>query len=134
MVTVTSEQLLELMKQDPFLKSFQLRVIKAEKGEMVLECDLHDHLKRLGNIMNGGAIMSLIDAAGGLCLLTSEEVQNQVTSSLTINFLRPVSKGPVRASGRVVKGGKNLGYTEIEVTDGDGKSCARAIGTWFLFR
>ncbi len=133
-VNITAEELTTAVRNDPFLKSFNLRVLKAEDGEVIIECDLQEHLKRVGDIMNGGAVMSLVDTAGGLCIITSENLLNQVTSSLTVNFLRPISKGPVTAKGKLVKAGKNLAYVEVEVTDGEGKLSARAIGTWFVFR
>ncbi|MCL4328232.1 MAG: PaaI family thioesterase [Candidatus Thermoplasmatota archaeon] len=133
-MAVTFEEMKEVVKLDPFLKLFDFRVVSSRIGEVVLECDLRDHLLRIGGTMNGGAIMSLLDAAGGLCILTKEDVLNQVTSSLSINFLRPISKGPVRTRGKLIKGGRNLAYTQIEVMDGDGKLAASAMGTWFLFR
>ena len=43
---------------------------------------LQENILRTGGIMHGGAIMTLLDAAGGLSILTLGNLVNQVTITL----------------------------------------------------
>lgn len=122
----------ELLNMDPFIKylGIKTKVLQEGKAEALLE--LKENHMRFGGMMNGGAISSLIDTAGGAAVLTFSK-RNQVTLNLNINFLRPVSKSPAKAIGEVIKGGKNICYAKIELYDGDNKLCAHATGSWFMF-
>ena len=106
----------------------------ASNGRFVIEMPLEEKVMRIGGIMNGGAIMALCDLVGGLSILTKDDVMNQVTINIDVNFLRPIAKGPVRAVGESVRIGKTIGYSEMVIYDGNGEECAKGSGNWFLFR
>ena len=56
------------------------------------------------------------------------------TVDLSINFFRPVSQTVLRAEGRVINRGRNVGYVECDVTDQEGKHVAKARSTCFVLR
>lgn len=131
---MTSWDIVEgLIDKDPFINllGIKTRIIDEGRAEAIL--DLKEQHMRAGNIMNGGAIASLIDTAGGAAVL-SKTMSNQVTLNLNLNFLKAISQSPVKAVGNVVKGGKNVFFVTVEVFDGDGKLCANATGSWFILR
>ncbi|MCL4314551.1 MAG: PaaI family thioesterase [Candidatus Thermoplasmatota archaeon] len=133
-MTVGPEEITKLLKMDGFLKNFTIEVKEASNGRFVIEMPLEEKVMRIGGIMNGGAIMALCDLVGGLSILTKDDVINQVTINIDVNFLRPIAKGPVKAVGESVRIGKTIGYSEMVIYDGNGEECAKGSGNWFLFR
>ncbi|MFG1519221.1 MAG: PaaI family thioesterase [Thermoplasmataceae archaeon] len=133
-MTIGPEEISKLLKIDGFLKNFTIEVKEASNGRFVIEMPLEEKVMRIGGIMNGGAIMALCDLVGGLSIMTKDDVLNQVTVNIDVNFLRPIAKGPVKAVGESVRIGKTIGYSEMVIYDGNGEECAKGSGNWFLFR
>lgn len=124
----------QVLATDPFLKPLGMKVVSRTEEEIVIEMPFTETVKRIGDIMNGGAIMTLADVAGGFSLLFDRDVINQVTINLSTNFIRPISSGPVVARGKKLRSGTTIGYSEVDIYDGSGKLCAKANGSWYLFR
>jgi uncharacterized protein (TIGR00369 family) len=122
----------ELINKDPFMNylGVKTKIIEPGKAEAVL--DIEEKHLRLGGIMNGGVISSMVDIAGGAAILSVTQ-RNQVTINLNINFLSPISKSPARAVGSVLRKGRNICVARVEIFDGDGKLCTYATGSWFIF-
>src|SRR6058998_2022156 len=92
------------------------------------------HANPMGT-MHGGVLCDLADAAMGMAFAsTLEPSESFTTTSLSINFFRPVWQARLRAEARVVNRGKNVGYVECEVTDQDGKLVAKANSTCIVLR
>ncbi|GGM66854.1 hypothetical protein GCM10007108_01300 [Thermogymnomonas acidicola] len=123
-----------IVDNDAYLSRFGISVTALEKGYVSLKVELGDGLKRFGGMMNGGAVCSLMDAAGGISAMCDDGVVNEFTVNLNVNFLRPVSTGPVSVESRVLRSGKNVAFCDIRLVDGDGKLCATGTGVWFLVR
>ncbi|MEL9914648.1 MAG: PaaI family thioesterase [Thermoplasmatales archaeon] len=123
----------ELINRDPFINyvGIKTRIVEPGKAEAIL--DIQEKHLRLGGILNGGVISTLVDTAGGAATLSLSE-RNQVTINLDINFLAPISKSPAKAIGTVIKTGKTIYVARVEIFDGDGKLCAYATGSWFIFK
>ena len=121
-----------LIEQDPFLKTLGVKVISFSNGRCKISVEFKESLTRTGGIMNGGAIATLADAAGGCAVLTCNEGNDQVTVDLDISFLRPIRKGPVTAEAKVTKKGISISFADISIFDGSKTLCAIAKGTWFF--
>ena len=106
-----------VLKTDGFLRSFTLlsSTIKPESVHIVVE--LTDNLLRIGGIMNGGAIATIMDFAGGLVVMNDESVINEVTTNLSIEFISAVAKGPVTVEAKLIKRGKTLAHVRIDLYD-----------------
>ncbi|MGC8585211.1 MAG: PaaI family thioesterase [Thermoplasmata archaeon] len=122
----------EMIEKDPFINYVQIKVEDIQKGYAKLSMPFRKEITRLGDIANGGAIATLADTAGGTSVLSYLEWKNQVTLNLEIDYLEPVSNGPVTAEARVIRKGKNVVFSGIEIRDGNGKLCAVARGVWFI--
>jgi uncharacterized protein (TIGR00369 family) len=122
-----------LVNKDPFMNYLGIKTKILEEGKAEAVLNLEDMHMRLGNIVNGGVICAMVDIAGGAAVLSVNK-KNQVTTDLHVNFLNPISKSPARAIGEVLKRGKNICVGKVEVFDGDGKLCAYATGSWFIFK
>ena len=85
--------------------------------------------------MHGGVLCDLADAAMGMAFAsTLEPSESFTTTSLSINFFRPVWQARLRAEAHVVSRGKNLGYVECDVSDQNGKQVAKASCSCFVSR
>ncbi len=122
----------QIIENDPFLKYLGIKILELKEGYCKLSVDFKRELTRSGGILNGGAISSLADAAGGCAVLTLDQGKNQVTIDLNVSFLRPIKNGPVTVEGRVTKVGKSLSFADMQIFDGEGAKCAVAKGTWFF--
>ena len=129
------ELIQQIIMADPFLSGIKgIEISDLGEGMIELDVPLQENILRTGGIMHGGAIMTLLDSAGGLSILTLGNLVNQVTINLNTNFVRPVSAGPVKVRSQVVKSGKNISFCNIELRNGNGEICATASGSWFVFR
>lgn len=128
------EAILNLLKSDNFLADIDFTINRAEPGLLELSLPLEEKLLRPGELMNGGAVMTVLDAAGGLSVMTYGDVANEVTINMTTNFLRAVRKGPLTVIAKVTKRGRNITFSRIELLDGDQKLCAEATGSWFIVK
>lgn len=128
------EPILSLLRSDNFLKNIDFSINRVEPGLLELSLPLEQKLLRPGELMNGGAVMTVLDAAGGLVVMTYGDVANEVTVNMNTNFLRAVRKGPLTVLARVTKRGRNITFSRIELFDGDGKLCAEATGSWFIVK
>jgi len=92
----------KLIMNDPFINYLGIKVRILGDGKAEATVDFKKELMRSGDIMNGGAIASLIDTAGGTAVLTLSK-SNQVTVNLNLNFLKAIDNGPVKAVAEVTK-------------------------------
>ena len=79
-------------------------------------------------ICRSGLLATLIDIAAGI--LSGRQVgaeQDVTTADLNIHYLAPVIDGPARAEATVVRAGKRLIVTAVDLTDvGRNRLAARA--------
>ncbi len=77
----------------------------------------------------------MIDATGGgaAVMTVNDEGKNQVTVTLNIEYIRPISKDFYAEAWVKKRGGKNLTFVYIEVKDVDGNLCAAANGGVWMY-
>ncbi len=122
-----------IIEEDPFLKYVGVKVLSLKEGYCKISVGFRKELTRLGDMMNGGAIATLADSAGGCAVLTLNDRSNQVTVQLDTSFLRTIKTGPVVAEASVTRKGKVLSFADVKIFDGDKQLCAAAKGIWFVF-
>ena len=92
------------------------------------------HANPMGTL-HGGVLCDLADVAMGMAFVTTLAPDESCTTvDLSINFFRPVWQTVLRAEGRVINRGRNVGYVECDVMDQDGKHVAKARSTLFVLR
>jgi len=81
--------------------------------------------------LHGGVLCALADTAMGVAFFTVlEEGESLTTLELKINYLKPVWKGKLTASAKVVKRGKITGLVECDILDENNHLIARASSTY----
>jgi uncharacterized protein (TIGR00369 family) len=110
------------------LIGFTLTAIEA--GEATVEFQASErHANPMGTL-HGGVLCDVADAAMGMAYAsTLAEGESFTTLELKINFLKPVWRARLQATGRVVKKGQTIGLVECDVVDEQGQLVARATST-----
>ena len=92
---------------------------------------------RFTEVMHGGAIASLIDAAAATCSSTlrkeDEEWSGLVTTDLNVSYLNAAMKD-VQAEAEAIRAGKTIVYVQVNVKDTDGKFIASGRATYMILR
>ncbi len=115
------------------LIGFRLKAIEA--GQTVVELDATERHHNPMGTLHGGVLCDITDAAMGMAYAsTLVEGESFTTLELKINFLKPVRIGKMKATARVVKGGRTIGFVECDVTNEDGQLVAKASCTCMTLR
>jgi uncharacterized protein (TIGR00369 family) len=119
----------------PIAQLFGFILTAVESGRATVEFEADERYANPMGTLHGGVLCDLSDLAMGVAyasLLAEEETFT--TLELKINFLRPVWKGQLRATARVVSSGRSIGLVECDVTDARGRLVARAASTCMTLR
>lgn len=97
---------------------------RGENG-MIYSADLFPETCNLYGAAHGGLIYTCCDTVvGGSAAFLLEK--KPVTVSSSVQYLRSITQGPVRAEASVTRAGRQLLYYNVDVTDGTGKLSAVA--------
>jgi uncharacterized protein (TIGR00369 family) len=108
----------------------------AGEGAALVRLEADDQHLRPGGTVSGPALMGLADIAAYAAILTAiGEVPLAVTTSFSINFLRKPAPGAILAEARLLKLGKQLAVSEVELRSaGADELCAHAVATYSIPR
>ena len=121
---MSDDRLLALIAADEiaYWRTLGITVESAEVGKVRLRLAMRDALgTRRPDVMHGGAIASLIDAAAGAATSTlrradDETWSGQATTDLNATFLNAAT-GDVIAEGRVLRSSRAFSFVSVEVRD-----------------
>lgn len=119
----------------PVAQLIGFRLVQVELGRAVFELEAGPrHANPMGTL-HGGILCDIADAAMGVAYAsTLDDGESFTTLELKINFLKPVWKSKLTATGRVVKKGRTVGMTECDVVDDKGTMVARSSSTCMTLR
>lgn len=124
-------RLRDVFSNVPFARLLGLELVAAERGAATVALDVREELTRMGGILHGGVIVSLLDTSAAFAAHTMLESGSQtVTVDLTTHFLRPVSSGRIESRARVLRAGRRILVINAEVTDPTGVLIATATTTY----
>ena len=110
-----------------------------EPGRVTLSLPMRPELgTRRADVMHGGAIASLIDAAAGAALLTlieegDESYRGQATLDLNVTYLNAATTD-VHADAQVLRSSRALAFTSVDVRDASGALVAVGRATYSIIR
>ena len=112
----------ELLAVIPFAVMLGVELVSATANEVVARLRWREDLCTACDALNGGALMSLADNAGGMCaFLNLPAGAGTATISSSTNFLRGVREGSVTASSRPLRVGRTVIVVETELRDDNGR-------------
>jgi uncharacterized protein (TIGR00369 family) len=113
---------------------FTLEALAPGRSVFALEVDPQRHANPMGTL-HGGVLCDLADLAMGAAFSAAlAEDESLATVELTMNFLRPVWRGKLTATGHLVQAGRSVGLVECDITDEAGRLVARAKSTFMRLR
>ena len=124
MNTPEYERVAASLARQGMMQPLGVRLLRAERGLVELAMPYSQAVTQQQGGFHGGAMGALADIAGGYAGLTvAPEGMEVVTVEYKINFLASFQGGEVRATGRVIKGGKRIIVTAADVVhiDENGK-------------
>jgi acyl-CoA thioesterase len=125
-------QVQEAFENDRIFRYIGFKVEKVGSGSVQLSFPFSENVTRWGGIVHGGVVMTALDNACGLAAMTVNPGKNQVTMEFKVNFLEPLTDGPFKAVGRVIRTGRTVIVAEGEIRDSKGILCAKGIGSWLV--
>ncbi|MBO0862707.1 MAG: PaaI family thioesterase [Chloracidobacterium sp.] len=119
----------------PIAQLIGFRLVTVEPGEAIIEFEAGEsHANPMGTL-HGGVLCDVSDAAMGIAFAsTLDNGESFTTLELKINFLKPIWKARLKATGRVIKRGRVIGLLECDLTDEGGSLVARASSTCMILR
>ena len=119
----------KVIEMTPYMVHLGMELVEASDSYAKLKLRYQDENSTAAKALHGGAIASLIDTTGAMAAWTTAEVATPQyfgsTVGVTVNYLSAVIGQDCFAEGRVLKRGKEVIYSEVRVTNEDGKLCAQ---------
>jgi uncharacterized protein (TIGR00369 family) len=123
-------------EQIPFNRTLGLKVISAENSRAVLQFAFRAEL--VGNfkmgILHGGVIAAVLDVVGGAAVIAgfdeSEPLHGMGTVDLRVDFLRPGQGKTFTATGQVMRQGRILSSTRMELHNDAGDLIATGAAVY----
>lgn len=112
------------------------RPVLVERGRVVFSCTPDESAYNPIGIVHGGLVCTLLDSVIGCAVHTTLPAGVGYTStSLTVNYLRPVTagSGELFAEGTVSKAGRRMAFADGVVRDAAGRLVATATGSCLVF-
>ncbi|MNU30109.1 putative esterase [compost metagenome] len=102
--------------QQGLLKGLGARLRDISPGRCVIELPFGEVVTQQQGFFHGGAIGALADTAGGYAAMTmAPEGSEVLTLEYKINFLRPAAGEAVIATGEILRAGRSIIVTRIDV-------------------
>ncbi len=138
---MTDDRLRSLIAADEiaYWRTLGIEVLDAEPGHVRLRLAMQPALgTRRAEVMHGGAIASLIDAAAGAVTATTrrdgdDTWAGQATTDLNVTFLNAATSAVV-AEGRALRASRSLVFVGVEVRDEADAVVAVGRATYTIIR
>jgi len=117
----------------PFEADLAIRVTRKHKDGATCTVPIHEGLYNSNGVVHGGVIASIADEVAWWAILTALGTDRKMTTSeLKVNYLRPIVGRKVIARGFVLKLGRTLAVTRIDIFDEKRKLAAHATVTYAM--
>ena len=127
--------LAESFTRIPINRHFGFRLLVCARGRSEIAMPVEPQYRQEAGVVQGGIVSAAADAAAAYALLPGLPPGHTMMGvEFKINFLSAarIEGGDLRARGRVVRQGRSLGVSEVEVHQGE-RQVALGVFT-FLFR
>jgi acyl-CoA thioesterase len=113
---------------EPVAAYLGMELLELEPGFARVRMEMRPHFVNFHGLTFGGIIMALADQAFGYA--SNSLAYPSVASQFNTYFISAAREGDIlTAECRVIKSGRRTGFSEVSITNQDGKLVARATGT-----
>lgn len=116
----------------PISMHLQRQIEIPEDGHCRLSIPFQSQFTQNSGFLHGALLFEVADTAGFIAANSVEPEFSVLTVDFNINFIRPVSKGSVIASARVIHKGKSVIICNASVTNETGNLVAEGRGTYMI--
>src|SRR5687767_1964256 len=119
----------------PFNKHVGLKLGRLERDRAEVVLPFSPSLPTLADVVHGGAISTLADTAATVVSWTGVDEPTDfrgATVALTVEFLAAARGKDLTATARVLRRGRAICFSEVDVTEPDGNLVAKALATYKL--
>lgn len=130
LATERRQEILASFARQGFLTGMGARVLALRAGRCALEMPFGSAVTQQHGFFHGGAVGALADSAGGYAAMTLvPDGTDVLTLEYKINFLRPASGETLVAEGTVLRAGRTVTITRVDVhaCDGERRTLCAAI-------
>ena len=104
--------------------------LKVSEGESLITVSIRPDFFHAANAVHGSVYFKMLDDAAFFAVHSLVRDVFIVTVSFNIYLTRPISKGELRSSGKVVHHGQRLFIAEAELKDAENRQLARGSGSF----
>jgi len=123
--------LVTFFAQAPMKKTFGMELSYDENGDAVFQMPFKASLCHAMRDTHGGAIATLIDNAGWFTAATRYDFWIS-TSEMSVRLHEPAHQEDLHATGQIVRAGKRMCSTTMEVRTTSGRLVATGAGTFVV--
>jgi uncharacterized protein (TIGR00369 family) len=126
-VPTRREIIQQFVPHSPLVQHLGMRLETIEDGRAELVLPFRPELATMDDIVHGGAIASLIDTAGMAASWSDDSEPESLAGStvtLNVNYVSAARGRDLTATASVVKRGRNMVFSEVRVTEPDGRVVA----------
>jgi uncharacterized protein (TIGR00369 family) len=123
----------DLMPTTPFLAGLGVVFDRYDPDDVVLRLPFRADLTNDGTFFHGGVIASVIDTAGAGAAWSNHDFDKGARAStiaMSVQYVGAAKRSDLVCHARTVRRGRELTFTEITATDGDGAVVAHAVQTY----
>jgi uncharacterized protein (TIGR00369 family) len=123
----------EMMPATPFLSWLGVMFDRYEPDDVVLRLPFRHELTNDGTYYHGGVVASVIDTAGAAAAWSAHDFDKGTrasTISMSIQYVGACKGSDLLCAARTVRRGRELIFSEITATDGDGRTVAHGVQTY----
>jgi uncharacterized protein (TIGR00369 family) len=117
------------IEMTPYMKHLGMEFVEGSQGYAKLKMRYQKENSTYADALHGGAISSLIDTTGAMAAWTTAEIMTPKyfgsTVGINVNYLSGAIGEDIFAEGRILKRGKEIIYSDVRVTNGEGKLLAQ---------
>jgi uncharacterized protein (TIGR00369 family) len=122
-----------IMPKTPFIGLLGLVFERYEPDDVTVRLPFREDLTNDGSVYHGGVVASVLDTAGALAAWSHHDFDKGArasTVSMTVQYLGAAKRSDLVCHARAIKRGRELIFTEMTATDGDGAPVAHALQTY----
>ena len=123
------ERMAMVIARTPYMKHLGMEFVEAREGWARLKMRYQDENSTAAKALHGGAISSLLDTTGAMAAWTTAEIATPKyfgsTVGINVNYLSGAIGEDIFAEGTVLKRGKEIIYSDVRVTNAEGKLLAQ---------
>jgi uncharacterized protein (TIGR00369 family) len=121
------------MPTTPFISLLGMTIERYQPDDVTMRLAFRPELTNDGVAYHGGVVASAIDTAGALAAWSNHDFDKGArasTVSMTVQYIGGARSSDLVMHARARKRGRELIFTDIEVTDAEGRLVAQAVQTY----